>query len=305
MRNRVLVKAARHTFVCLAGAALFALPAAAGPNDIHLPGLVKRDAGSVTVRHDDFRLLVHELALVMTPPSLQPAETTGQSGFDFALEYGAHDISEQETYWSDAVEGKLENRELLPVLQTLGVRGRKGFPLPIPLSSEVDLGVQWIADSSMFSLGGNVRLALNEGFRWIPDLAVMTGINQLIGADDMNLTTVTVGGSVSKGFGVFGSFALVPFVSYQSIFLNGSTRVLDPDPSSVEDVGNNIVFNEVKMQEDDGSFKNRIDRVSAGLRVNVALVQLSAGVDFNVMPEDASGNRRLFMQYAARAGLYF
>lgn len=145
MRNRSLVKAVQHLFVCLAGA-LLALPAAAGPNDIHLPGLVKRDVGgAVTVGHDDFRLLVYELALVMTPPPLQPAETTGQSGFDFGVEYAAHDISEEQPYWSEAVEGRLENRELLPVLQTLGVRGRKGFPLPIPLSSEVDLGVQWIA----------------------------------------------------------------------------------------------------------------------------------------------------------------
>ncbi len=294
--------------MCLA-AALFALPAAAGPNDIHLPGLVKPAVGgAVTVEHDEFRALVHELGVVMTPPSLQPAETTGQSGFDFGVEYGAHLINPEGTdaHWRDGLVGTTLERRSAPVaLQTLGVRGRKGFPLPIPLSSEVDLGAQWIIDSAMFSLGGNVRLALNEGFRWIPDLAVMAGINQLIGTDDFNLTTVTAGASISKGFGLGGSFALTPFVSYQSIFMNGSTRVIDPDPSYVNDVDNNIVFNEVRIMEADGRFLNRVDRISAGLRVNVALVQLSAGADFNLMPEDASGNRELFMQFAGRAGLYF
>ena len=78
-------------------------------------------------------------------------------------------------------------------------------------------------------------------------------------------------------------------------------RVIDPDPTYVNDVDNNIVFNEVKITDP----TNRIDRISAGLRMNVALVQLSAGADFNLMPEDASGNRELFLQFAGRAGLYF
>lgn len=303
MRNPILVKAVRHLFVCLA-VALVALPAAAGPNDIHLPGLVKPNVGGgFIVEHGQFRSLVHELSLVMTPPPLQPAETTGQAGFDFGIEYGAHDISEDQPYWQDSLVGtSLENRQAPFALQTLGVRGRKGFPLPIPLSSEVDLGVQWIADSSLFSLGGNVRLALNEGFRWIPDLAVMAGVNQLIGTDDFNLTTATWGASISKGFGLAGTFALTPFVSYQSVHMNGSTRVIDPDPSYTGDVSSNIVFNEVRITDFEA---NRIDRLSAGLRVNVALVQLSAGADFNFMPPDANGDRRLFLQGAVRAGLYF
>lgn len=276
----------------------------AGPNDIYLLGLVKPDVrGGYTVENGHFRSLVHEMALVMTPPPLQPAETTGQAGFDFGIEYGAHDISEEQPYWQSSLVGTtLENRTAPIALQTLGVRGRKGFPLPIPLSSEVDLGVQWIADSSMFSVGGNVRLALNEGFRWIPDLAVMAGANQLLGADDFNLTTATWGASISKGFGIAGTFALTPFVSYQSVHMNGSTRVLDPDPSNTSDVERNVVFNEVRITDFES---NRIDRVSAGLRVNVAVVQLTAGADFNFMPPDANGDRRLFLQGAVRAGLYF
>jgi hypothetical protein len=274
----------------------------AGPNDIYLPGLVKREAGqpSGTVDNTAFRLLAHELGLVATPSPLQPAETTGQAGFDFGIDYAIHDINHAQPYWADAVEGKLEGRTLQPILQTVGVRGRKGFPLPIPLTSEIELGAQWIVDSSMVNLGGNLRLALNEGFRWIPDIAVMAGINRLIGTDDLDLFTVSVGGSVSKSFGIAGALNLAPFVSYQSVFVQAFSRLIDPDPSNVEDVRNHVVFEEVSMRDP----VNRIDRVSAGLRFHVAVVQITAGVDVNVLPEH-NGERRVMMQYATRAGLYF
>jgi hypothetical protein len=124
VRNPILVKAVRQLFVCLA-VALLALPAMAGPNDIYLLGLVKPDVrGGYTVENGHFRSLVHEMALVMTPPPLQPAETTGQAGFDFGIEYGAHDISEEQPYWQSSLVGTtLENRTAPIALQTLGVRG--------------------------------------------------------------------------------------------------------------------------------------------------------------------------------------
>lgn len=290
------------THLLLSLAVCAASPLAASPNDLDLIGLVNQDeAGNLQTRDGDFRSLMHELAVVMTPPPLQPAETTGQSGFDFGLDYAAHDISEGAGYWRDGTKGRLENRQTVPFLQTLGLRGRKGFPLPIPLSSEVDLGLQWIADSSLFSLGGNVRVALNEGFRWLPDLAVAAGANQLLGADDVNLTTVTLGGSISKAFAISGSFSLTPFGGYQALLMNGTTRVLDPDPSNVEDISRNVVFQPVDILDP----SNRVDRFSLGMRFNVALLQLTAGADFNQMPGDGSGNRRTMMQLGARAGLYF
>jgi hypothetical protein len=246
--------------------------------------------------------LVQELSLVMTPTPVQPAETTGQAGFDFGIDYVIHDISEDQAYWADAVEGRLENRDLLPILQTIGVRGRKGFPLPIPLTSEVELGANWIVDSQMLNLGGNVRLALNEGFRWIPDLAVSAGVNRLVGTEDLDMFTVTAGGSISKGFGIGGTINVAPFLGYQSIFVNASSRVIDPTPGFIEDVGDNVVFNEVQISDP----TTRIDRLEAGVRVQAAIVELSTGFNFNLLPDINGGNdRRLFMQYAIRAGLYF
>lgn len=287
----------RVRLACLLGFLLGSMSAQAAPNDIDLIGLV--DPVSGAPRNDDFRKLTQELAVVMTPTSLQPAETTGQAGFDFALDYGVHDISESESYWKDAVESRLSNRSLFPVHQTLGIRGRKGFVLPVPLTSELELGANWLVDSGLATLGGNLRVALNEGFAWLPDIAVMTGIQNLLGGDELQLVTITAGASISKGFAIAGSANFCPFVSYQSLLTHASTKVFDPDPSDTSDIGNNKVFEEIPFYE----WTNRIDRISVGARLNIAIVQLTLGADFNLIPDD--GKQRLMMQYGARFGLLF
>lgn len=288
---------ARGLVAFLVAGLLSALPAQSAPNDIDLIGLVDPVTG--VPRDDDFRKLTQELSVVMTPTSLQPAETTGQAGFDFAIDYGIHDINEQEAYWKDAVEGRLTNRSLFPVHQTLGIRGRKGFVLPVPLTSELELGANWLVDSGLATLGGNVRVALNEGFQWLPDIAVMAGIQNLLGGDELQMVTLTAGGSVSKGFAIAGSANLCPFLSYQSLFTHASTKVFDPDPSDTTDIGNNKVFQEIPFYD----LSNRIDRVSVGARLNVAIVQLTVGADFNLIPD--GNDRRLLMQYSGRFGLLF
>ncbi|MDP2345377.1 MAG: hypothetical protein Q8O67_30815 [Deltaproteobacteria bacterium] len=233
--------------------------------------------------------------MIFTPSALQPAETTGISGFDFALTYAFHPVNFDKPYWQDAIEEK-GNR--LPM--TIGASARKGFVLPLPLASEVELGATYLIESQMVNLGANVRIALNEGFtgnHWwviIPDIAVMTGINRVVGSDDLDLLTVTAGGSVSKGFGVFGTFNLTPFVSYQSVFVNASTRIVDANPQDTNNVEDNVVFDIVPLAE------NRVDRISGGVRVIIAHVMLSGGVDVNLLDEQTT-----IVQIGMRAGVSF
>ena len=275
-------------------AVVAAAPAAAGPNDIDLLGLVDTsDPANPVVGNDDFRSLVRELGLIFTPSGLQPAETTGISGFDFAVDYGFHAVNIDRGYWQDALEQKGSR---LPM--TIGARARKGFVLPVPLASEVELGAQWLIESQMLNLGANVRLALNEGFtgaHWwvfIPDIAVQAGINRVVGSDDLDLLTVTAGGTVSKGFGLFGSVNFCPFFGYQSVFVNGSTRLIDTNPLDTGNVDDNIVFDIVNFAD------NRIDRYSVGARIIVAHVQVSGGVDINVLDPQTT-----ILQPAVRAGV--
>jgi hypothetical protein len=275
---------------------VLAAPVHAGAMDIDLIGLVDAtDKANPQTRDEDFRSLVRELGLIFTPSNVQPAETTGISGFDFALQYSFHPFDLSKPYWQDALEQKGTR-----VPMTLGASARKGFILPLPLASEVELGAQWLVESQMLNLGANVRLALNEGFtgnHWwvvIPDIAVNMGINRVVGSDDLDLLTVTAGGVVSKGFGVLGAANVCPFIGYQSVFVNGSTRIVDADPTNTNNVEDNVVFDIVPLVD------NRIDRISGGLRLIVAHVMLSGGVDVDIVDPNTT-----LLQFGIRAGVNF
>lgn len=272
---------------------LVASSAQAASNDINLVGLV--DNGQPD--NEQFRALVRELGVVMTPSSLQPAETTGQSGFDFALDYTFSTMRFNEAYWENA---RVNNAT--PLLMALGARARKGFVLPVPLASEVEFGAQWLIDSQLMTMGTNVRLALNEGFRFIPDIAVQTGINRMVGNKDLDLLTVTAGGQISKGFGVMGSFNLCPYVGYQSLWVNASSRIIDTGPNDSANVNDNVVFDIV------GIGQNRMDRVSFGLRFQIAVVTITGGLDMNFVEPvsgtgTGSGDSDTLLQYGIRAGV--
>jgi hypothetical protein len=291
------------SFLFVVAAVLFVEGARAAPNDITLNKLVAQpdkscnDAASACGLA--FRSLVRELGLVLTPPSLQPAETTGQAGFDFALDYGFHLMHYSEDFWQNARENPS-----VPLLMTLGARVRKGFVLPIPLASEVEFGTNYMIESSLLTIGTNIRVALNEGFRWIPDIAVQAGINRMVGNKDLDLLTVTAGGQISKGFGVMGSFNLCPYVGYQSVWVNGSSRIIDLNPLDTQNVDDNIVYAIVPLAE------NRMDRLSFGLRFVIAVVQITGGMDIDFAdpvagPLAGSGEKLQSYHLAVRGGVTF
>ncbi len=290
----------------------YTTPIFAAPNDISLVSLVERDANGNPIlqngipqpRLDDFRALSAEVGAMLTPTALWPADTTGIAGFDFAVETAFHDINESASYWQDATQRSVDSSQsgvrdpsAPPFLTTLGFRGRKGFILPAPLTSEIELGAAWVVDSRMVNLGGSLKVALNEGFSWLPDVALTAGANRLVGSEQLDLFSLNAGGSISKSFSVVGDFAVTPFVSYQTLFINAASRVLDGNPNDTGDVGRNFVFSEIQFLE------NRHDRVSAGARIHWAVLSLTAGVDVNLLH---IGSELVYMpQYGVRAGLMF
>jgi len=304
--------------LALALLSTIAAPSArAASNDLDLKSLVKLGSELPTpdqraaARDDAFQRMTAELGLALTPSPLQPAETTGQSGFDIGIDYGVHTINGNEPYWVQATEADRQNLRAT-LLQTLGVRARKGFILPVPLTSEVELGGAWLVDSNIFTVGANVRLALNEGFIWLPDVAIMSGVNRAVGTDDLDLTTITFGGSISKGFGVFGSFNLCPFFAYERVLVSAIASAVDPDPTDTGDVGQNVVMAPVealRTNETRTIFNNGHDRFTIGGRFNYSLLTVSAGVDIDVVrhidPATDKDSRRVLLQYALRAGLLF
>jgi hypothetical protein len=247
---------------------LWSSSVSAGPNDLHVDRLVSSDPqNGVQARQGDFRLLSREVGVLITPALMQPAETTGIAGFEFAADATFQLVNFNAPYWQDVIEQKGQRTPI-----TLGARARKGFILPIPLTSEIEMGAQWLVESQLVSVGGNVRVALNEGFRYAPDIAIMAGVNRLVGDNILDLVTATTGATISKGFSFLGTFQLCPFAGYQAIFVSG---LIDAGPQNSSNVSDNVVFETVSLTQ------NRLDRASFGVRIVAARVLVSVGTDIN------------------------
>ncbi len=253
------------------GAAIFAFAvlvlagnaAHAGQNDLSLLGLcdqrspgpgvlngpvpecswVKRQPGSGRVEsialdadaEARFRSLMSELAVVMAPRLVVPADTLGFSGFQVSGEVGVTRISRDQAFWN-GVEGVSSSNAAAtrpsPWLTTVGVFVRKGLWLPLP-AFEVGTGVVHLIDSQMLAWQGYAKLALHEGFHdWpIPSFAVRVSGSHVTGTDQVRMNIGGVDLLVSKSFGVMGTVRMEPFAGWSSLFIGAKSGVIDATPS--------------------------------------------------------------------------
>ena len=211
----------RHaaTVVLLVAGLLGAGPARAGDNDLdlsklcglHAPGAgrlngqvlecswVRRSPAGliegVAVPPDaevQFRSLMSELAVVMAPRLVVPADNLGFAGFQVAGELGMTRVNRDRPFWS-AVEGvPRENTSLgrpSQWLTTAGAFVRKGVWLGLPVL-ELGAGMVNLLESNLLSWQGYAKLALHEGFhdQPFPSLAVRGSVGlpdrHRSGADD-------------------------------------------------------------------------------------------------------------------------
>jgi hypothetical protein len=157
-----------------------------------------------------FESLMTELGLMTAPVFLAPAETLGLNGFSFALEGTIAPISSEEDFWVLPTEGKPGSVIFIPHIHI-----RKG----LPFSTEIGAQLSYIPESELFVVGAEAKWALNEGFYWIPDLAVRFTINHMIGSKDFELSTGGWDISLSKAFGVGGMLSLTPYAGYNMHFI--------------------------------------------------------------------------------------
>jgi len=263
------------------GGLLVSATTLAAPNDVLLTGLVERDAAGNPVRNpstdlvmgdqEAFKGLTTELGFVFSPHALSPAETTGHAGFDIGVDYTLHFIQTQNEYWSTATERGRQGKVVPPVLQTIGVRARKGLPFSI----EVGAGGKYLFESHMYALGADLKWALNEGFIWFPDFALTAGVNRLIGNKHVDLTVATAGAQLSKTFGLFGMMRIAPFLGYNYVMINAASSVVDPNPADASDIGGNFTFDQVFL------LGNGYHRALGGLRVGAFIFDLTFEGDLN------------------------
>jgi hypothetical protein len=218
-----------------------------------------------------FRELTTELAYVVAPRSITPAETLGHSGFSVGMGWSGSFVSDED-YWRLTEDGQQTQRptEFFNVLQ---VEFRKG----LPWSFEVGTHVMWVLDSEMVAPGIDLRWSFQEGYDFLPDFALRAAVNTLLGTRDFDLTTVSVDFSLSKAFAVGGVAQLAPYFSWGVLFISATSDIVDPTPTEFvndggvlrPDIENDIVFESVGPTDDFNS------RAILGLRALFSVLEVS------------------------------
>ncbi|MSP24061.1 MAG: hypothetical protein EXR75_02630 [Myxococcales bacterium] len=265
-----------------------------------------------------FAKLVAQLGAGIAPIPTSAARTTGFGGYRVGFQASYTTIDSDAPYWKDGTEGEFDssskqysvrNGSPASVLQLYAVRLAKG----LPFGFEVAAGFGYLGSTGIVSGGGDVRLALFEGFRqyvpgFLPDFAVGGSVRTITGTPDLRLTVAAAEGVLSKPIPIAGSVVLSPRVGYQWLHIFGDSGLVDltpntdatalcgyqgdntpahPDPSktafdgqpvcsgSAADFNNSVVFDNVRM--------NR-HRISFGADLRFQMIALGVNVVTDVVP---------------------
>ncbi len=199
--------------------------------------------------------LMSELGYAIAPSAFHPARTTGFGGFSISIEASFAHVnanardSTGTQYWHAGTEGPVDasthqfsvvNANPDSILQVYALDVRKGLPFGL----EVAGSLGYVANTSLWVAGGDVRWAVLEGYRtglfgYVPDISVGGGIRTLEGASSFSLTTVGIDVQLSKPFTLADSAVLSPFIGVQRliIFANSSAVDLTPNVDPVQQCG--------------------------------------------------------------------
>jgi len=186
-----------------------------------------------------FKSLATELGLAFAPKFLAPAETLGHLGFDIGIEWSLTGINPDEQYWAGPCGGQSsttgscrvgsyieDDAKPKPILTTGQVHIRKG----LPFSFELGGTATYLLYTEMAAVGIELKWAFNEGFKYIPDLAVRGSGTRVFGSKGLDLTLGGFDISLSKGFGVGDTVSLTPYAGYNFLYMRAASYVLDATP---------------------------------------------------------------------------
>jgi hypothetical protein len=271
-----------------------------------------------------FAKLVAQYGAAIAPSAMHSARTTGYGGFELAIEADFTTIDKDASYWQKGTQGPQDpttknfsiiNKEPPGVLQLYQFKIKKGFPFGFELAGNFG----YLAQTSIYTIGADVRWSLFEGFRTgipaiFPELAVGGSVRTITGTDQFQLTVASADGQISKPIPIAGSVILTPWVGYQFMRIFGDSGLIDltpntdavnhcgyagsnspatPDPTktiqdgqpvckggSSADFNNTVVFNPARL--------NR-HRILAGLQLRVQMVRLGGQFAYDVVdPADAN-----------------
>jgi len=207
-------------------------PALADRNDFTLERMLGAPAtpGAVVTpslaRQSQFRSLMSEMSVVMSPDLLTPADSLGWSGWHLSFDSRFTSISNKQDYWKVGVQDVSSS-----FLSTLHLMARKGIWAPLP-AFEIGAGGAYLVDSSIFALQAYAKFGIHEGFHNfpIPSISLRGAVSRLLGTNQVDLTVVSTDLTVSKSFGLGGAVKLDPFLGANLLVTFARSAVIDTTP---------------------------------------------------------------------------
>jgi hypothetical protein len=189
-----------------------------------------------------FAKLVAQLGTAVAPIPTHPARTAGFGGFRFGVQGAYTTIDNEAHYWKEGTQGPADestgqssdrNRNPDSVLQLYSLYLAKGFPFGVELGA----GFGYLANTNIVNVGGDVRVALFEGFRehipgYFPDLGIGSQVRTITGSSEMKITVVSFDAEISKPFHIAGTVTLTPKFGYQFLRIFGDAGQVDVTPNT-------------------------------------------------------------------------
>ena len=191
--------------------------------------------------------LMSELGMALAPAMLRPARTTGYGGFELSFEatfthINADAVDSTGTqYWHQGTQGTVDpnthqfstqNRSPDSFIQVYAVKARKGLPFGFEIAGVLG----YVANTSLWVIGGDVRWAVFEGFRsdawkYVPDLAIGGAVRTVSGSSTFYLTTVALDAELSKPIPLADSAVLTPYIGAQRVIIFADSASVDLTPN--------------------------------------------------------------------------
>ena len=169
----------------------------------------------------NFQAFARTFGAALTSTNLMPPETVGHAGFNINLELTVaslptESIPGQTTLPTERAEPP--GTVLLPAFHV-----RKGLPFSLELGGRV----AWVEKSRMVAATGELKWAVNEGFTWLPDIAVRGHVTRLFGNRDFDLTGLGLDFGIGKQFPLGGMVTLTPYGGLDFTGISATSSILD------------------------------------------------------------------------------
>lgn len=229
------------------------------------------------VRQTMYRSLMSELGVVLAPKHLTTADSLGWSGFQVDFGSSFTQISHTADFWKKGVRSV--SGKYLP---TIDLMVRKGIWLPMP-SFEIGAGFTHVLDSSMFALQLYTKFAIHEGYHkiwWLPSIAFRGAVSRALGTQQVDLTIVSADMTLSKNFGIGGTWRLEPYGGFDAMIIIFRGQVIDTTPNidAFAQGGNSLDLNANTVFPTQDNILRW--RGFVGLKASYAWLSLTADVGF-------------------------